>query len=111
MEEIILEEIKKVDGFITVLDDDGMVTVQMSEDSIGKIINAFDNLISIGAEYEKMIEVTEFGKTFQLSFSLNTIADGVFNLIATVNSNHYHHFELECCDMVTWEKIKEIYNS
>ncbi len=68
--EIYLEEIKKENGFVTVFDDDGMVTIQMSDVSLLKIINVFDKFITNGKDHEDVVEVTEFGNTFNSIFIL-----------------------------------------
>jgi hypothetical protein len=106
--EIYLEEIKKENGFVTVFDDDGMVTIQMSDVSLLKIIDVFDKFITNGKEHEDVVEVTEFGNTFKLELTLSFEEDG-FNLTGRIlNSNFYHDFELEYCDKETWNKIKYI---
>jgi hypothetical protein len=106
--EIYLEELKNDNGFITVFDDDGMVTIQMSIESVNKIIDVFDEYIMNGEEHKEFIEVTEFGNTFKLDLSLKSNDDG-FNLTGSIlNSNFYHDFELEYCDIETWDKIKEL---
>ena len=106
--EIYLEELKNDNGFITVFDDDGMVTIQMSIESVNKIIDVFDEYIMNGEEHKEFIEVTEFCNTFKLDLSLKSNDDG-FNLTGSIlNSNFYNDFELEYCDIETWDKIKEL---
>jgi hypothetical protein len=106
--EIYLEEIKKENEFVTVFDDDGMVTIQMSEVSLSKIIDVFDKFITDGKNHKDLVEVTEFGNTFKLDLSLSFEEDG-FNLTGCIlNSNFYHDFELEYCDIETWNKIKGV---
>lgn len=106
--EIYLEELKKENGFITVFDDDGMVTIQMSVESVNKIIDVFDRYIMNSEEHKEVIQVTEFGNTFKLYLSLKT-DNNSFNLTASIlNSNFYHEFELEYCNIETWNKIKEL---
>jgi len=110
--EIYLEELKKENGFITVLDDDGMVTIQMSEESVKKIIKSFDDCINEEIEHRDVIEITEFDNTFKLDLSLSFDEDG-FNLTGSRvdTTNFYHDFELEYCDIETWNKIKKLVRS
>jgi hypothetical protein len=105
--EIFLEEIKKVNDFITVFDDDGLATIQMSEKSVKTIIDIFDNYINKNENHKEIIKVTEFNETFELSLTL-TMEEDVFNLTGTVNDNNYNDFELEFCDIITWNKIKKL---
>lgn len=104
--EIYLEEFKKENGFITVFDDDAMVTIQMSVESVNKIINVFDDYIMNGQEHKEVIVVTEFGNTIKLDLSLKNY-DESFKLTGSIlDNNYYHDFELEYCDIETWNKIK-----
>jgi hypothetical protein len=106
--EIYLEEIKKENNFVTVLDDDGMITIQMSDISLLKIIDIFDKFITTCKNHRDVVEVTEFGNTFKLDLTLSFEKDG-FNLTGCIlNSNFYHDFELEYCNKETWDKIKYI---
>jgi hypothetical protein len=106
--EIYLEQFKKENGFVEVFDDDGMITIQMSENSLLKIINVFDKFILNGQNHKDVIEVTEFKNTFKLDLSLSFDNDE-FNLTGNIlNDNFYHDFELECCDIETWDKIKNL---
>lgn len=103
-----LEEIKNENGFVTVFDDDGLITIQMSEISLLKIIDVFNGSIITGEERRETIKVTEFHNSFELDLSLTFVDDG-FNLTGRIlNSNFYHDFELEYCDIQTWNKIKKI---
>lgn len=103
-----LEEITNNDGFVTVFDEDGLITIQMSEESVSKIIDTFDTNIKNGVDIKADVKVTEFGHTFTLTFNL--INDkGFFNLTGVSDTGSlYRNFELEECSKLIWEKIKKI---
>ena len=73
---IYLEELSKRNGFIKIYDDDALVTIQMSEQSIEKIIQAFNLYIRNNDLHNEIIEVTENNNTFNLSFQLRPERDG-----------------------------------
>jgi hypothetical protein len=106
--EIYLEEIKKEKNFVSIFDDDGMVTIQMSNPSLLKIIDVFDKFILNGENHKEVIEVTEFKNTFKLDLNLTFKEDGFKLIDCILNSNFYNDFELEYCNMETWNKIKDV---
>jgi len=104
-----LESFQKENGFVTVLDDDGMITIQMTDDSLIKIINTFDNYIDSKTDHKEKVEVSEFGEIFELELSLRNEGGGFHLTGSRVDTeNFYHNFELEYCDIETWYKIKEL---
>jgi len=112
-----LEEISNKNGFIVVIDDDGLVTIQMSENSVETIIDIFNQSVLDKVYKHEIVEVKEFGNTFKLDLYLkydddqNEDNDGFSITGNIVNGNYYHDFELEYCDLETWDKIKKIVNS
>ena len=103
-----LEEITNKDGFVTVFDEDGLITIQMSEESVSKIVDKFDTNIKNSVDVKSNVEVTEFGNTFTLTLNLINKED-YFNLTAISDTgNFYHDFELEECSKSIWDEIKKI---
>jgi len=108
---ITLEELKNENGFITVFDDDGLVTIQMSIESVTKIIKVFDDYVLNRKEHNEIVKVSEFGNSFDLELSLQNDDEGKeFTLTGTESDSLYHDFELEYCDIKTWKKIKNLCN-
>jgi hypothetical protein len=109
--EITIEEIKKENDFVTVFDDDGMVTIQMSEESVKKIIDIFNEKIISKENHSAVVEVTEFDNTFELDLILKNNSDYFSITGSIVGSNFYHDFELESCNLKTWNDIVSLTNS
>lgn len=107
METINFEELVIDDDFVTALDDDGMITIQLSVDSVNKIINEFDKHITNKNNHVATITISEFGETFNIELKLTFEEDG-FNLIGTRDDSLYRDFELEYCDNISWYKIKNL---
>lgn len=106
-----LEKLEKVNGFITVFDDNGDVTIQMLEDNVRKIFLAFDPYIKKREDKKLSVEVTEVysdkPETFTLELSLSFEYDeDEFSLTGAIDGgNQYHDFDLEFCDVDTWNKV------
>ena len=106
----IFEEFKKDNDFIEIYDDDGMIVIQMSSNSVKKIINEFDSNIKNKINHNSIVDVVEFDESFKLDLSL-TVGDNDFKLTGSkLNSNFYRNFELECCTYEDWENIKDLVN-
>ena len=103
------EEYNKEKGFVTIYDDDGLVTIQLNESSLKTIIHNFDGFIKNKIDITKTLKITEFNKSFKLKLSLKHDTDN-FKLSGSYDesTNFYHDFDLEECDINTWKKIKEI---
>jgi len=106
--EVIFEEFEKTDNFVTIFDDDGMITIQISEHSLKKIIEEFDSNIKQNIDCDAIIDIIEFGEDFKLELSLETNATGFSLTGSTVGGNFYNDFELEYCSYENWEKIKKL---
>ena len=103
------EEFKKENNFIEIYDDDGLITIQMSVDSVKKIIDEFDSDIKNKIDSTASIEVNEFDKIFNLEINLNNEKSDGFSLTASIeNGNFYNNFELEYCTVEDWIKIKNL---
>jgi hypothetical protein len=103
--DIVIEEAEINDEFVTFLDDDGRVSIQMSLESCRTIIVAFGNNITSKTDKKQTLSVKEFGKRFSLEFTLdNDKEEDTFSLSAiyTESTNLYRDFELEQCDLKTW---------
>lgn len=98
----------KKKGMIVAIDDEGIVTIEMSVESVTKIIDAFDKYIMSGVDHDEIIEVTEFDETFKLDLSLKNEEDGFTLNGSILDNNFYHDFELDCCDIKTWGEIKKL---
>ena len=109
--EIYFEEFKKENDFIIAIDDDGLVSVQMSKESMVKIIDVFDLFITRKIDHKEIIQITEFKRTFELDLSLKFDGDEFTLQGSVVDGNFYHEFDLETCDLKTWNDIKELVNS
>lgn len=110
---MILEVLERENGFVSVFDDNGDVTIQMREDSVRKIYQAFDPYIKNREDKKLSVEVTEEAETFVLELSLLFEYDeDEFSLTGAVEGHsQYHDFDLEFCDVATWNKIGSLFLS
>lgn len=109
--EIELEEIENKDGFITVFDDDGLISIQMTQESVVKIIDKFNTSIINKEDNKSSVDVMDNNENITLLFNLlNDEGGDIFHLtcIHKDSGNFYHEFALEECDLKTWNKIIRI---
>lgn len=111
------EEKEIKDDFVTLLDDDGLVSIQMKIINVCRIINLFDPFVKTKDKFQKGITVDitieEFDKELNMTFSLNFGEDDIISLTAKNldSGNHYNDFEIEGIDNVAWNFIKDFVNS
>jgi len=107
--DIYIEEMEVKDNFISLLDDDGRVTVQMSLESVRELVKVFDPYISRNEPHREITEVTEFNKTFELDLKLQfDIGNFSLNGSRVDTTNFYHDFDFEDCNKEVWNKLKEL---
>lgn len=106
--EINIEVSEINDGFIEFIDDDGLVTIQVTVDSAKKIIKEFGEEILNQVNKKSVLTLLEFGRNRVLEFTLtHDIGDESFQImvIDTESTNLFHEFEIEACDLGTWNKF------
>lgn len=102
-----LEEFQKKDGFVTIWDTAGMLTIQMEAKNVCKIIDVFDDYIQSDATHDETVSINEFGEDYDFELSLRR-DNGGFHLTGIIDESLHRGFELEFCDIPTWEKIKKL---
>lgn len=102
------EEITNENGNIVIIDEDGLITIQMEEDVTLKIFDAFDKYIKNNKEktlsfgyHNDLLELSLriYGDTFSITGEL---WDDIKN-----DSSYFHGFEIEDCDIQTWDYMYE----
>jgi len=101
-----IEEMKVKDGVVSILDSDGLITIQMEKKYVEEIMNFFNTYVQ-----GKLHATSDFYIDNE-SLMLNLINfDDTFDLIGRIYGNndhtgsYCHDFEMEDCDIETWDKI------
>lgn len=94
------EEMSFEDGFITIFDEDGLITIQMKIETVIEIINYFDLPIKNRqpAKSKFMVE----GEEIELYLSFD---ENIMTLQGLIGENFYHDFDIEECKIKAWDKI------
>lgn len=108
------EEMSIKDGFVTIYDEDGLITIQMEKKYVEEIMNSFNEFvqkelhmvfefdIDSNSKYKNILKLvlTNFGDYFGITGRL--YGSDIRNC-----GYYFHDFEITECDIETWN---EIYN-
>lgn len=115
----------KKNGIISIYNDDdnvdetGMISIEMEEKNLNKIITFFKPFINNKQDIENYFNITHFGVPgvlkLELSFYTNKFSiTGRFsegNLFIKNDSDYFHEFELESITKNEWDKIINLLNN
>lgn len=105
------EEKKIENGFVTIFDEDGLITIQMKQEQVIKIMDYFTPFIE---RYEDKIEFFDFdGYVVELRLSNNNVFGSKYVIIYgrryldknDPDGSYMHDFEIEECFIEDWYVI------
>lgn len=98
--------------YITIMDDDGQVTIQMRKDDVTNVVNAFDRFIQLKEDSSQTIDISNGILDLNLEFYENEFSiNGRISDKSDTDSSYFHDFELESIDIKTWNEIVSFINN
>lgn len=107
---MIFEKFLVENDYVTILDDDGQVSIQMEQKDFTEIVNRFNPFVQKkqnstqifnGVNYSTLtLELKFYGEEFCINGRIKAPID--------FSSTYFHDFELESIGVEIWDKIKNI---
>lgn len=100
------EEMKIENGFVTVFDEDGLITIQMEKKYVEEIMNFFNTYVQRKEHKQNdfyldgnilKLNLVNFDDEFDINGRIYDMID--------ITGSYCHEFEFENCDIETWDKI------